>query len=100
MKQRKNYSPEFKAKVALEASHGEMTLAELFKKYDVHPPQIDTWKRVAIEIWPAFVPHQRLPPNLGRRDPKIFRETIREIGSRPKSRRQGDIENGKAAVLQ
>lgn len=49
MNQRKNHSPEFKAKVALEASHGEMTLAELFKKYDVHPPQIDTWKRVAIE---------------------------------------------------
>ena len=26
-----------------------MTLAELFKKYGVHPTQIGTWKRAAIE---------------------------------------------------
>ncbi|WP_412551835.1 IS3 family transposase [Shimia sp. MIT910701] len=49
MKKRKNHSPEFKAKVALEAIREEMTLAELSKKYDVHPTQIGTWKRAAIE---------------------------------------------------
>ena len=45
----KNHSPEFKAKVALEAIRDEMTLAELSKKYGVHPTQIGTWKRAAIE---------------------------------------------------
>ena len=49
MKKRKNHSPEFKAKVALEAIREEMTLAELSKKYGVHPTQIGTWKRAAIE---------------------------------------------------
>ena len=49
MKNRKNHSPEFKAKVALEAIREEMTLAELSKKYGVHPTQIGTWKRAAIE---------------------------------------------------
>ena len=49
MKKRKNHSPEFKAKVALEAIREEMTPAELSKKYGVHPTQIGTWKRVAIE---------------------------------------------------
>lgn len=49
MKKRKNHSPEFKAKVALEAIREEMTLAELSKKYRVHPTQIGTWKRAAIE---------------------------------------------------
>ena len=49
MKKRKNHSPEFKAKVALEAIRDEMTLAELSKKYGVHPTQIGTWKRAAIE---------------------------------------------------
>ncbi len=49
MKKRKNHSPEFKAKVALEALREEMTLAELSKKYGVHPTQIGTWKRAAIE---------------------------------------------------
>ena len=49
MKKRKNHSPDFKAKVALEAIREEMTLAELSKKYGVHPMQIATWKRAAIE---------------------------------------------------
>jgi transposase-like protein len=47
--ERKNHSPEFKAKVALEAIREEMTLAELSKKYGVHPTQIGTWKRAATE---------------------------------------------------
>jgi transposase len=49
MKKRKNYSPEFKARVALEAIREEMTLSELSKKYGVHANQISTWKRAAIE---------------------------------------------------
>ena len=48
MSKRKNYSPEFKAKVALEAIREEMTLAELSKKYSVHPNMISAWKRAAI----------------------------------------------------
>ena len=49
MTKRKNHSPDFKAKVALEAIREEMTMAELSKKYGVHPTQIGTWKRAAIE---------------------------------------------------
>jgi transposase len=36
MTKRKMHTPEFKAKVALEAIREEMTLAELSKKYGVH----------------------------------------------------------------
>ncbi|MBB3995958.1 transposase-like protein [Sulfitobacter undariae] len=49
MRKRKNHSPNFKAKVALEAIREEMTLADLSKKYGVHPTQIGTCKRAAIE---------------------------------------------------
>jgi len=49
MTKRKNHSPDFKAKVALEAIREEMTMAELSKKYGVHPTQIGTWKRAAIQ---------------------------------------------------
>jgi transposase-like protein len=61
MKKRKNHSPEFKAKVALEAIREEMMLAELSKSEPVNatgpndpangvrPTQIGTWKRAAIE---------------------------------------------------
>ena len=49
MKKRKNHSPEFKAKVALDAIREEMTLSELSKKYGVHSNQISAWKRAAID---------------------------------------------------
>lgn len=48
MTKRKNHSADFKSKVALEAIREEMTVAELAKKYGVHPTQISTWKRAAI----------------------------------------------------
>ena len=41
---RRNHTPAFKAKVALAAVKGEMTLAELAQHFDVHPNQITTWK--------------------------------------------------------
>jgi len=41
---RRNHTPAFKAKVALAAVKGEMTLAELADHFDVHPNQITTWK--------------------------------------------------------
>jgi transposase len=49
MRKRKKLPAEFKAKVALEVIWDEMTLAELSKKYGVHPTQIGTWKHASIE---------------------------------------------------
>ena len=44
-KQHKQYSAEFKAKVALEALREEKTLSELASEYDVHPNNIRNWKQ-------------------------------------------------------
>jgi transposase-like protein len=41
---RRNHAPAFKAKVALAAVKGEATLAELAKRFDVHPGQVTAWK--------------------------------------------------------
>ena len=41
----RNHSPEFKAKVALAAVQGDLTLVELVKKFDVHANQIAAWKQ-------------------------------------------------------
>jgi transposase len=46
---RKRYSAEFKAKVALEAVRGELTLSQLGAKYGVHQTLINAWKKQAIE---------------------------------------------------
>jgi transposase len=49
IKKRKQYSPEFKAKVALAALKNEQTTAELAAKYEVHPTMITNWKRELVE---------------------------------------------------
>ena len=41
---RRNHTPGFKAKVALAAIKGEMTLTQLAEHFDVHPNQITAWK--------------------------------------------------------
>ena len=46
---RKRYTGEFKAKVALEAIRGDLTLAELASRHGIHPTMIATWKRQATE---------------------------------------------------
>lgn len=45
----KRYSPNLKAKLALEAIREEETVAELARKYQVHPTQIKRWKKAATE---------------------------------------------------
>ena len=48
-RKRRNHSPSFKAKVALAALKGDLTMAELIKKYDVHANQISDWKKQLLE---------------------------------------------------
>ena len=43
-KRRKRFSREFKAKVALEALKGQLTIAQLAQKYDLHSNQMSAWK--------------------------------------------------------
>jgi len=54
-RKRRNHSPAFKAKVAMTAIRGDKTLAELAQQYDVHPNQIQDWKkRLASEAESLF----------------------------------------------
>jgi transposase-like protein len=46
---RRNHGTAFKAKVALAALKGELTLVELSQRYDVHPNQITQWKGLLLE---------------------------------------------------
>jgi transposase len=45
---RRKFSAEFKAKVVLEALKERSTIEELCRKHELHPTQVNAWKREAI----------------------------------------------------
>lgn len=49
---RKTYTAEFKAKVALEAIKGKLTVNQIAKTYSVHPNQVGSWKKQLLEALP------------------------------------------------
>jgi len=51
---RKQYSPKFKARVAIEAIRGEKTLSQLGSQFQVHPIQIAKWRKSALEQLPEL----------------------------------------------
>jgi len=48
-RKRRTHKPEFKAKVALAAIQGDLTMAEMVKKFDVHANQITEWKKQLLD---------------------------------------------------
>jgi len=46
---RKRYSAEFKAKVALAALKEEATLSEIAARFEIHPNMVSLWKRQTVE---------------------------------------------------
>jgi transposase-like protein len=51
---RKQHSPAFKARVAIEAIRGEKTLSQLGSQFKVHPMQIAKWRKSAMEQLPEL----------------------------------------------
>ena len=47
-KTRRKFSSDFKAKVVLEAFKERSTIEELARKYELHPTQINNWKKEAV----------------------------------------------------
>jgi len=51
---RKQHSPAFKARVAIEAIRGDKTLSQLGSQFKVHPVQIAKWRKSAMEQLPEL----------------------------------------------
>ena len=49
MTTRRRFTADFKAKVALEALRGDKTVQEIAARHKVHPNQVSTWKRQAVD---------------------------------------------------
>lgn len=53
-KQRKTYSAELKAKIALEAIKAQRTVNEIAIQYQVHPNQVTNWKKQVLDELPQL----------------------------------------------
>ena len=73
MLKRKNHSPEFKAKVALEALKGEQTVFELTSRFGIHPTMTHAWKRALLEGASGVFERG------GKKTPEIDEELVKEL---------------------
>ncbi len=75
-KTRKVYSPEFKAKVGLEALQGVKTINQIGQEYGVHPIQVGQWKKAIQKNASALFEGKRGPkPVVEHQQPeKLFSE--------------------------
>ena len=48
-KTRRKFGADFKAKLVIEALKERSTIEELSRKYEIHPTQINSWKREFLE---------------------------------------------------
>ena len=58
-KQRRQFTADFKARVAIEAIKGQKTLQEIASHYEVHPNMVANWKRQALAELPQVFADQR-----------------------------------------
>ena len=49
MNKRRRFTADFKARVALDALRGDRTIQEIAARHKVHPNQVSTWKRQAMD---------------------------------------------------
>jgi len=62
----RKYSPEFKARVALESLRADITQAELCRRYGVASDQVSRWRKKLIEQAPKLFSDGRKDPHLER----------------------------------
>jgi len=79
-KQRIAHTPEFKAKVGLEALRGVKTINEIGQDYGVHPTQVGLWKKEIQEQAKTLFEGKRGPrPVAGHREPDLLYSEIGKL---------------------
>ena len=75
---KKIFTPKQKADVALAAIKGEQTISQLSSIYQVHPTQIQNWKKIVLESLPNVFTDKRSKENQSQE--KLIEELYRQVG--------------------
>jgi transposase-like protein len=79
-KKRKIHTPEFKAKVGLEALRGVKTINQIGQDFDVHPVQVGLWKKEIQEQAKTLFEAKRGPrPVAAHREPELLYSEIGKL---------------------
>ena len=77
-RQRRQYSADWKAKVALEAIKGQRTVQEIASHYEVHPSLVTQWKKQLLEGAPQIFLNGKMGASGGEEELKA--ELYQQIG--------------------
>jgi transposase len=77
-RQRRSFSADMKARIALEAVKGQKTIQEIASHYGVHPNQVTNWKRQAIQGTSSLFADRRAHPDTS--DEALKAELYQQIG--------------------
>jgi transposase len=77
---KKVFTPQQKATVALEAIKGDRTVNQIASAYEVHPSQIQSWKKIVQENLTTLFTDKRRKE--GKPEQELIDELYRTIGQR------------------
>ena len=77
---KKNYTPEFKAKIVLELLREELTLGQLAAGYGIHPNLVSKWRNTVMEGLPELLADKRKRDKLASEHEEITKELYAQIG--------------------
>jgi putative transposase len=77
-RQRKQYSADLKAKIAIEAVKGQRTIQEIASHYGVHPNQVAQWKKQLLESAADAFSNGRVRD--GESDEQLKAELYQQVG--------------------
>ena len=77
---RKNYTPEYKAKIVLELLREEQTLGQLAAGYGIHPNQVSKWRTIVVEGLPELLTDRRKKDKLVSEYEELTKDLYAQIG--------------------
>jgi len=77
---KKNYTPEFKAKVVLELLREELTLGQLAAGYGIHPNLVSKWRNAVLEGLPELLADRRKRDKLASEHEELTKDLYAQIG--------------------